>query len=345
MSFSMPPWVRTLSIIQRHTAHYIYAIFLVFGVTGCCLNILLLCGRRKFRTVTCCVYMAAASIIMLINLSLGIGTTLFLLNPRHFYFLSPTFSRINTYLLQVTSMMYRWCLVAASFDRYALTSTDLNLRNFAKMHVARRTIVIIIVAWIVLPIHNLIYNTGNMNSSNIYYNAPLLYYHSIFTLTAGCIFPATIMITCAFLTHHNLVLKQKRRQFIIAQHGGNNIEARDQERRRDRQVLLLLIVQVIVFLITIIPLMCSHFYNAMTLNIKNKSIERMTIERFAAYLASLSVYLFPTLSFYLYTMTSSMFRSELKKLIRFILRCNCLRQNVRIEPVGNNIKHRPVTRH
>ncbi|CAF3265963.1 unnamed protein product [Rotaria sp. Silwood2] len=289
--------------------------------------------------------MAAASIIMLINLCFGIGTTLFFLNPRHFYALSPTFSRVNTYILQCTSMMYRWCLVAASFDRYALTSADLNLRNFAKMHIARRTIVIIIAVWLVLPIHNLIFNTGNVNSQNIFHHAPLLYYHSIFTLTTGCIFPATIMIVCAFLTYHNLVLKRKRRQFIITQHPGTNNDAREQERRRDRQVLLLLIVQVIVFIITIIPLMCSHFYNATTLNIKNKSIERMTIERFAAYLASLTVYLFPTLSFYLYTMTSSMFRNELKKLIRFIWRCNCLRQNARIEPIGNDAKHRPVTRH
>ncbi|CAF1212915.1 unnamed protein product [Rotaria sordida] len=213
------------------------------------------------------------------------------------------------------------------------------------MHIARRTILMIVIIWFVLPIHNLIYNTGNVNASNLSYHAPLLYYHSIFTLTAGCLLPASIMIICAFLTHHNLVLKRKRRQLIIAQHVGTHNDVRDQERKRDRQVLLLLVVQVVVFIITIIPLMTSHFYNATTLNIKNRSIERITIERFAAYLSSLSVYLFPTLSFYLYTMTSSMFRNELKKLMRFILRCNCLRANARIEPIVHNIKQRPITRH
>lgn len=55
MAIGRPPqWVRTLAMIPRLTAPYIYSIFLAFGVTGCLLSILLF-SRRKFRTVTCCI--------------------------------------------------------------------------------------------------------------------------------------------------------------------------------------------------------------------------------------------------------------------------------------------------
>ncbi|CAF3494732.1 unnamed protein product [Rotaria sp. Silwood1] len=150
-----------------------------------------------------------------------------------------------------------------------MTSTNAYLRNFTKMYIARRTIVVIVAVWIVLPIHNLIFNTANLNPNDFSHNIPVLYYHSIFSVTIGCILPASIMITCAFLTYHNLVLKQKRRQLMIPQQRGTNNDVCNRERKRDRQVLLLLIVQVVVFLITIIPWMCYQFYSALTLNIVN----------------------------------------------------------------------------
>lgn len=276
--------------------------------------------------------MGVASVLMLINLSFGIGTTLYLIHHRNSTPPSPTFSKIHTYLVQCISMMYRWCLVAASFDRYAITSTNQRLRKFASMKIARGTIIGIIITWIVLPIHNLIYNTANMNIISFKYNTPLLYYHSAFTVVAGCILPASLMIICALLTHRNLVLKRKRRQNMVNLPRGNNGQAKSLERKRDGQILLLLIVQVVVFVITIFPLTTSQFYNAVALNIKHKSIERITIERFAAYWASLTVYLFPTLSFYLYTMTSVMFRNELKKFIIYLIKCGCIRRNIRIAP-------------
>ncbi|UJR32388.1 hypothetical protein I4U23_019850 [Adineta vaga] len=47
-----------------------------------------------------------------------------------------------------------------------------------------------------------------------------------------------------------------------------------------------------------------YFYNAATLNISNKSIDRLAIERFAVYLSELILIIFPVSSFCLYTMTS-----------------------------------------
>jgi hypothetical protein len=42
-----------LAYSQRQITRYVYSICLIFGITGCCLNILLL-SRRQFRTVSGC---------------------------------------------------------------------------------------------------------------------------------------------------------------------------------------------------------------------------------------------------------------------------------------------------
>lgn len=361
MSTSVASWVITLSTIERQSSPYTYSILLVFGVIGCSLNILLLSSRHKFRSVTCCVCkssfinsfklldfnfikidMLAASIIMLIHMCVGIGTILYSLNSIT---LSPTYSKIRMYLSESTAMMYRWCLVAASFDRYALSSPNLHIMRLSHMKIARHTVITIIIAWIVLPVHNLIYNTSILNKMDFNYNIPLLYYQCIFTLITGCILPVSIMIVCSLFTYHNLVIKRKHRQAIIAPHGGVNNEAMEHERKQDHHVLLLLIIQIVVFASTIIPFMCNYFYNAITLNIKNKSIERLVIENFVTYLTTLGLFLFPASSFYLYTMTSSMFRHELISLIRIILRRDFLHHNTRIEPSMNAIQLKSIIKH
>ena len=54
LHFHIMTLTETLNLIQRNVITYFYSVYLIFGVTGCCLNILLLC-RRQFRTVSCCI--------------------------------------------------------------------------------------------------------------------------------------------------------------------------------------------------------------------------------------------------------------------------------------------------
>jgi hypothetical protein len=43
-----------LFFIQQQITRYIYSTYLIFGITGSCLNILLL-SRKQFRTSSCCI--------------------------------------------------------------------------------------------------------------------------------------------------------------------------------------------------------------------------------------------------------------------------------------------------
>jgi hypothetical protein len=146
-----------------------------------------------------------------------------------------------------------------------------------------------------------------------------------------------IVSTCVILIYRNLVLGRKRRQIHIRRQTVSRNEIEYAHRIRDQQALTMLIVHIIFYIILAMPLMTYYFYNAFTLNIPNKSADRLSIERFALYIAELTIYLFPVSSFYLYTAASHKFRSELLKLIRSLLHCTWFNQTRRIHPTANEI--------
>ena len=341
--------------IQQDLVRYVYSTYAVFGITGCILNILLF-SRRQFRTSSCCACkllmkfhqfmfeihlfflntdLLAMSVAMVAHLSMTFGIYLHGLNNVDPTTTISAVCKLRVYILQSTAMMYRWCLTAACLDRYALSAVDARFRNFASLHIARRVIVSIILIWIVLPIHGLIFYNLKGNICGIFYSNVAAYYHSIFTTMTGAILPIVTMAACALLTHRNLVLKRQRRGQLenSSQASSANHSRKDSlQARRDQQVLIMLVVQVLIYAILMTPLMVWYFYKAITLTASNKSSDHIAIENFAAFIAELFICTFPTSSFYLYTMSSQMFRTELMILIRSVLTCKWSNNTSRIEP-------------
>ncbi len=152
--------------------------------------------------------------------------------------------------------------------------------------------------------------------------------------------PVSLMTICANLVYRNLIHKQKRLQDNTNQQN----EAKHVQQRRNQQVLVMLLIQVLVYIISIVPLMIMNLYNAITLSVPNKFADRISIENFIFYLVEVIVYSFPVPSFYLYTMASKMFREELKRLLYSTITCKW-NSSRRIEPAINNIILRAVTKH
>ncbi len=281
---------------------------------------------------------------MLINLSVGIGPTMYSLNHADPTTTILVFCKIRIYILQSSSMIYRWLLAVASFDPYATTSVSVRLRNFARVHIAHRVIPVIVCIWLVLPIHAPILYHLRVGGCGIFNNKVAALYHSIFTTIFGCILPVSIMTICAILVYRNLILKQQRLQNNSNQHAQNRNEVSRWQRKRDQQVFLMLLIQIFVYIISITPLMIMNLYNAITLSCPNKSVDRISIEVFVFYIVEVFIYLFPVLSFYLYTMVSKVFRNEIKHLLHSVLTYK--RNNTRrIEPITNNIQLETVTKH
>jgi hypothetical protein len=243
---------------------------------------------------------------------------------------------MRIYILQSTGMMYRWYLTMACFDRFALSSANVRLRNVAKVRVACRVVLVIVPVWIILPVHTLIFYSLKGGSCGIFVSIAAALYHSLFATITGCVLPVLIMATFSVLTHRNLILKQQRRQQNISQPPGGRNRVHHLQRKQDQQVLLMLLVQVAIYAVSITPLMAFDFYSAVSLYIPNQSPEQLSIERFAEFVTETIAYLFPVLSFYLYTMTSHLFRDELVRLLRSVAAFRWYGNNHRIKPITNN---------
>ncbi|CAF1171128.1 unnamed protein product [Rotaria sordida] len=244
------------------------------------------------------------------TLIIGIGPVLYTLNNPDPQIQSLLFCKLRGYIFQICLMLSRWFVTFASIDRYASTSDKITLRNFAKPRITYRIIIIIIIFWSIICSHRLIFYEIKGNLCGIINNMAAAFYHSVYVIIGGGIFPAMIMIMCAYIIRRNLAHKHERRIRLSL---GNY-----QRNPLDQQVLNILFVQIICYIIFTIPQLCNLVFNTISIMSPDRSNEHLAVESFLNFLAELMLYLFPVTSFYLYTLTSRTFRKELIKFFRSI---------------------------
>ena len=282
--------------------------------------------------------------VMVFSLSFTLGTTLYALDRVDPVTTIVFYCKMRTYLNQCSSMIYRWCLVLASLDRCALSSAHARLRNFASVSLARRVIAGLVVFWVVITIYRpLIHNiaSGRCGIQNV----GVALFTSIYTAVLATILPSSSMIICAVLIHQNLRLKRQLRRLNINEQSERKGELDGFQRRRDKQVLIMLLVQATAYIACTSPLMAFQIYTAATVYVVNKSESRVMAERFFFFMGETTNALFPVLSFYLYTASSSTFRNELLVVFRSVLPCKFLPNNRRIAPSMNTISHGGIDNH
>ena len=273
--------------------------------------------------------------------SVAMFAQLMLVSVVHIYSLYRTnpltymlaFCKVRNYLVQVTSMVYRWGLIAASFDRYVMSSAIPRLRCLASVHITRRVTGVIVLIWLVLPIYILVLYDLRSRSCGVFNNYAGSLFVTIFTFVNTFGIPLPLMIIFTLLIRRNLARKRLRRQILTNSQQTTNTKDRLQ-RKRDQQALRMLFAQIFVFVGVTTPWMAQSIYNLISSSIPNKSDDRIAIEGFINAVAGVCVYVFPTISFYTYTLTSSMFRHELLVMLRPIFCCKrSLNNNNRIEPM------------
>ncbi|CAF0870981.1 unnamed protein product [Adineta ricciae] len=313
----------TLILVQYHMNRYFTPILLIFGVTGCFFNLILF-SQRQFRHISCCTYFLFASLMMMFGLLLG-------LIPHVYstYYSNPVDKqsipcKFRGYFSQSFTMMYRWLMTMACIDRYFSSSLNSHLRSLTNQRLANRIITIVILLWIILPLHNLYFldiKDGLCTITRINFAI----YHSFFTFSTGGLFPPLIMIVFIKLIHRNLVLKRKHRQRNVSQRRKSSTFRLLYS--RDHQVLLMLFVQVAFYILTTIPWMIFILYFSLTYHPGSITTNRQIIQKFLRYFTEILLYLYPTLSFYVYTLTSKTFR---RQFLNFICSSICNRNQQKI---------------
>ncbi|CAF4905069.1 unnamed protein product, partial [Rotaria sp. Silwood1] len=201
---------QTLNIVQQQLVRYVYSMWLIFGVPGCLLDIVIF-SRSRLRKTSCCIYFLGTCINNLITLGSGVGPVVYSLNNPNPLVKSLIFCKVRGYIFQNNLMLSRWFVSFACIDRYVLSSENVHLRRFGNVRIAYRVMIIIIIFWSIVCSHRLIFYEIKGNVCGILTNTGAAMYHALYVIIGGFIFPTTIMIVCTVLIQRNLARKRRIR--------------------------------------------------------------------------------------------------------------------------------------
>jgi len=222
------------------------------------------------------------------------------------------FCKLRYYLPNVWGQMARYFVVLACIDRFAVTSTDVRLRNFSRPSTARYLIGIITVFCHLVAIHLLIMITI-MNERC----GPVGPYYSVYTFYLLIFFNLIPPITMAIfgcLAYFNMKRLHSRvrpiANVIVGSHGDVRIH------RRDRELLSMLLAEIIVYIVATLLypfiLLEASITNLMAIN---KSLQQIQIENFILFIASYLVTFNHAAPFYIYFITSQAFPRDINQLV------------------------------
>jgi hypothetical protein len=229
--------------------------------------------------------------------------------------------KIEMYTFNSIRTISCWLIVLACIDRYFNSSPNAHIRQFSCLKTAKLGIIIISITMLILYSHMIIYydiydtfdQFGNIvpkcyDKKGIYHT-----FRSFWYMTLYSICPSLLMFIFGILTLYNL--RQQRRVSHRVVKINLNI------RRSDTQLLRMLIGQVVVIMISTFPFTIYQLYVSFTLNSSKNTFE-LALENLFSDIARVMTYFAHSTSFYLYTLTGTIFRKELFKIVEKYIRRN-----------------------
>ena len=216
-----------------------------------------------------------------------------------------------------------WFIALACGDRYLCSSISTNTRAWSSARVAVRAIplaiLIAVLVYIPIPIFYNIYITPATQKPACYSQEPYRTFLSYFNLIGFGLAPPLCMIVFNMFTLRHI--NQAKRLRVIPT---TNLENTNNQnaRKTDRQMLRMLLVQVLVYSLTGLTFSIAQIIIVANAS-QPKNVVQVAQENLINAFVGILTNTGPCLSFYLFTLSSGLFRKELKNLfIRFNIRWN-----------------------
>jgi len=308
--------ITTLNSILLHLNQSLPIIFLIAGTFGHICNILIF-SKRSQRTNPISVYFLSATTTNLIVLYCG-ALVRYL---QDIYSIDPVNNnvivcRIRSFFYYSSLGLSNWYILLATIDRYLISSDDNHRRQLSTIKNAYRTVAFITIIFILLYCHILIlYNIQTfLNSSNLLQNycyphiGPYRIFNDSQLLIQFSLLPPILMSVFVILIIKNVHASHRRIANTVVAHHHARI------RKRDLQLSKMLLLQVIITIVCSLPFAVGQLLATLTLTV-TKTLLRSTIENFFQQIARHLAYFNCSISFYLYTLSSSQFRLEIRQII------------------------------
>ena len=329
--------IAILSAISLRLNEIVPVILLVGGTFGHLCNLIIF-SKRSQRTNPISLYFLSGAIANLTMLYAGVLVRYLQDN----YGIDPVNNnlvacRLRSFLFYSSLSLSNWYILLATIDRYLISSDDNRRRQLSSIKNACRLIGILTVILILCYSHILIlYNIQtSLNSSgrpqNYCYPQRGTYrlFSDIQLLVQFSLLPPILMSIFVILIIRNIGRSHKRVANTVVAHHHARL------RKRDLQLSQMLLLQVGITVLCSLPLAISQLLTTMTLT-WTKSPLRVSIESLFALFGRQLAYFNCSISFYLYTLSASQFRLEIRQILNRLTMLICNQRFLEKPRIGVN---------
>jgi hypothetical protein len=307
--------ISAINVAIRAIVIAVSLINLVLGGIGLISNVFVF-TRRSLRKQPCSLYFLSSTcfdmFVIFVIVPVRIASEAFNLDLANFNLGICKTESFTFYVARATSC---WLIALACVDRYLHSSTRAHIRRISSYKTAKMSIVITIIGIIIVHIHMVgYYEIGNVsdrfgnitpmcNAQNGIYRTFIAFWSLIMYLLC----PSLLMLLFGFLTLNNI---RQGRQVVP-----EVLQINQNTRRTDIQLRRMLAAQVLVIVISILPYFAYRLYSLFTASLAKNAL-RLAVESLTLEITSVLTYFAHSSSFYLYTLTGTLFRREFLKIIR-----------------------------
>ncbi|CAF0776493.1 unnamed protein product [Adineta ricciae] len=287
----------------------------ILGIVGLTFNVFVF-ARPTLRGQPCSFYFLSSTLfnffVILIIIPLRILSNIYNIDPSIY---SEGYCRIQTYAFYSTRAVSCWLITLATIDRYLHSSSNVSFRQMSSLKIAKLasgcTSLFVFIAYS----HMIVYYSistktdrfGNISSQCSGPPGSYSVFLSIWHMIFYSVIPSSGMLIFGFLTIANV---RQRRQILP-----RAIENHKNTKRTDSQLLRMLTAQVSMIIVCTLPVSAYRAYSASTAS-ETKGALRLAQENLAAQIVAGITYFAHSTSFYMYTLSGTMFRKEFLKTIR-----------------------------
>jgi hypothetical protein len=292
--------------ISAQATRIVLTSFIFLGTIGNVLNLLIFTRPTLLRS-SCTLYLIATSIDNILVIYTSVLTRLLATGFNYdITIISDLLCKLRFYPGYVFLAVSPYFYILACFDRYCSSSTSATRRSWCDKKIAIRLIIGAIILASILYLHIIIFFERLVVATGFYCYARAGIYNTfyrIFYLVVYCILPPFCMSLLSILTLKNIRQQARRTRPALA------IENQSL-RRIDQQMVRMLFSQVLIELLGVLP----HA----TLNLTGLFVNTSTtIYTFFSQITVLPLFVSYAISFYVYTLSSRVYRQELMKIIWF----------------------------
>jgi hypothetical protein len=304
--------LQRLALISLQLNRIVPIFQLVLGTFGNIMNILIF-TRRSLRNNPCSLYFLASSVNNIFVLYIAALTRLLSsgwnIDPSNSNLI---LCKLRMFFVYTSFSLIQWFMVLASIDRYLSSCRNIHHRQMSSLSVARKAIGLTILILALAHFHTLIWMTLGYIDGKTYcnifnYNYTIVF--EVFFLLLTCTLPLILMTLFGILTIINV---RKSRTQVAPQ--TNEIQ-RKRLRSKDRQLIVMFLVQVFATLFCTLPFSVANLTSMIFQYLITISEYGNAVNTFYINISRNITYFTPVISFYIYTLSSQTFRTEIKSMI------------------------------